>query len=320
MVSTMNDIPQEKHQWNCQGIFIPQPILDSEELSWLEKYFFSVIDNLSCNEKGCFASNNFFAKKFKVSIRQISTMLNHLIEKKLVKIINFDGRHRVMTSIPQNVFLLKSSKYPDSKKEQILDKEKETISMLPGRKLLGSQEENFHAPLYKDMSIEDYITKEREKERNAALPSKGTAPPPTLENEPKKEKLIDIEKFKTRFPDLDILSELESAQNWLKANGKSKKDFNAYFINWCKNAPNFKPQKSVSKFQNVKDKKSDNITYLIDFKDNKGYKQLNYGERFAGDPETNMKVLLTEDCEIFKAELEKMWKKRQDIERVNAIL
>jgi hypothetical protein len=126
----------------------------------------------------------------------------------------------------------------------------------------------------------------------------------------RKNKLVDIEALQKRFPELDVLSEMESAQNYLESRGKRMKSFNAFFINWLKRAPDFKPKKFVSSFQNIKDKKSANITYLIDFKDGKNYKELTYGERFAGDPELKMKVSLEEDCEIFKQELSRMFKSR----------
>ena len=53
-----------------KGVWIPREIWLSEHLSLMEKVLFVEIHSLD-NERGCFASNAYFAKFFRVSVRQI---------------------------------------------------------------------------------------------------------------------------------------------------------------------------------------------------------------------------------------------------------
>lgn len=62
-----------------KGIWIPKEIWLNEELSAIEKILLAEIDSLD-NGNGCYASNEYFAKFFDLSIRGIQRYLKHLTE------------------------------------------------------------------------------------------------------------------------------------------------------------------------------------------------------------------------------------------------
>jgi len=67
----------EKTQRDFKGVWIPKEIWLSEKLSLMEKVLFVEIHSLD-NERGCFASNRYFAEFFGVSDRQIRTHIASL--------------------------------------------------------------------------------------------------------------------------------------------------------------------------------------------------------------------------------------------------
>jgi hypothetical protein len=73
----------EKHDRDFKGVWIPKEIWLSENLSLMEKVLFVEIHSLD-NERGCFASNRYFANFFQVSPRQIATYVASLREKGFV--------------------------------------------------------------------------------------------------------------------------------------------------------------------------------------------------------------------------------------------
>ena len=67
----------EKTQRDFKGVWIPKEIWLSDKLSLMEKVLFVEIHSLD-NERGCFASNRYFAEFFGVSDRQIRTHIGTL--------------------------------------------------------------------------------------------------------------------------------------------------------------------------------------------------------------------------------------------------
>jgi len=63
-----------------QGVFVHHSFFEIEDLSLPQKLIYAKICDLD-NEKGCYASNNYFGKLFKISQRQVSTHVNNLIKK-----------------------------------------------------------------------------------------------------------------------------------------------------------------------------------------------------------------------------------------------
>ena len=71
-----------------KGIWIPKEIWLNEDLTVMEKLFLVEIDSLD-NEKGCYASNKYFADFFGISKGRCSQIINSLNEKQLISIEYF---------------------------------------------------------------------------------------------------------------------------------------------------------------------------------------------------------------------------------------
>lgn len=90
-----------------KGIWIPAEIWLAADLSIMEKLFLVEIDSLD-NEKGCFASNAYFAEFFGISTRRVSEIINELVSKKMISstVAKAEGNERILrtlwkkTSIP----------------------------------------------------------------------------------------------------------------------------------------------------------------------------------------------------------------------------
>lgn len=75
----------ERPQRDFKGIWIPKEIWLSPALSLMEKVLFVEIHSLD-NERGCFASNRYFAEFFGVSPRQIATYIASLKQKGFITV------------------------------------------------------------------------------------------------------------------------------------------------------------------------------------------------------------------------------------------
>lgn len=78
-----------------KGIWIPKEIWLSPELSLMEKVLFVEIHSLD-NERGCFASNRYFAEFFGVSPRQIATYVASLKEKGFISVTILNQNERTI--------------------------------------------------------------------------------------------------------------------------------------------------------------------------------------------------------------------------------
>src|SRR5436189_4137014 len=85
----------ERPPRDFKGIWIPKEIWLSEQLSLMEKVLFVEIHSLD-NERGCFASNRYFADFFGVSDRQIRTYLASLREHGFITITIENRNERVI--------------------------------------------------------------------------------------------------------------------------------------------------------------------------------------------------------------------------------
>ena len=84
-----------------KGIWIPKEIWEGGILLWIEIMLWAEIDSLYKEEmNGCYASNSYFAKFFKVSEKHISNSISSLKKLGLVKQISFNGRKRILKAIP----------------------------------------------------------------------------------------------------------------------------------------------------------------------------------------------------------------------------
>ena len=71
-----------------KGIWIPKEIWLNKDLTVMEKLFLVEIDSLD-NDKGCYASNKYFAEFFGISKGRCSQIINSLNEKQLISIEYF---------------------------------------------------------------------------------------------------------------------------------------------------------------------------------------------------------------------------------------
>src|SRR5947208_3260671 len=85
----------EKTQRDFKGVWIPKEIWLSDQLSLMEKVLFVEIHSLD-NERGCFASNKYFAQFFGVSERQIRTYIGTLKENGFITVSIKNRNERVM--------------------------------------------------------------------------------------------------------------------------------------------------------------------------------------------------------------------------------
>jgi hypothetical protein len=85
----------ERPSRDFKGIWIPKEIWLSPELSLMEKVLFVEIHSLD-NERGCFASNRYFADFFGVSPRQIATYVASLKSKGYVTVTIVNQNERTI--------------------------------------------------------------------------------------------------------------------------------------------------------------------------------------------------------------------------------
>lgn len=76
----------EEQERQFKGIWIPSEIWLTEELSLQEKVVLVEIDSLEDKEKGCYASNKYFANFFKLSPGRISQIITNLIDKDYIEV------------------------------------------------------------------------------------------------------------------------------------------------------------------------------------------------------------------------------------------
>ena len=85
----------EKPSRDFKGIWIPKEIWESNQLSIMEKVLFVEIHSLD-NERGCYASNRYFAEFFTISERQIQTHIASLKAKGFVTVTIQNRYERVI--------------------------------------------------------------------------------------------------------------------------------------------------------------------------------------------------------------------------------
>ena len=84
-------LDMEKPSRDFKGIWIPKEIWESTQLSLMERVLFVEIHSLD-NERGCYASNRYFAEFFSVSERQIQNHIAGLKQKGFI-IVTIQNRY-----------------------------------------------------------------------------------------------------------------------------------------------------------------------------------------------------------------------------------
>ena len=77
-------------------VVIPGDILRNEDLTYMQKMVLAKITNLD-NDKGCFATNKYFASLLSTSINSVSKTINSLKNMGLIKVEITDNTHRSIT-------------------------------------------------------------------------------------------------------------------------------------------------------------------------------------------------------------------------------
>lgn len=89
----------ESHERQFTGWWIPVRLIEMFEagiLTLKEIILLCEIDSLSKKEKGCFASNQHFVDKLRLSETNVSKAISKLIQLELVFVVKFDGRKRYL--------------------------------------------------------------------------------------------------------------------------------------------------------------------------------------------------------------------------------
>ena len=86
---------QTKEARQFLGIWIPREIYLNQQLSWTDKILVVEIHSLD-NERGCFASNDYFAEFLGVTKTTISTSVSKLKKLGFIEQVSFDGRTRIL--------------------------------------------------------------------------------------------------------------------------------------------------------------------------------------------------------------------------------
>src|SRR5438874_7710867 len=106
---------EKKIERDFKGIWIPKEIWLSPSLSLMERVLFVEIVSLD-NERGCFASNRYFAEFFSVSPRQISAYIASLKEKGFINVTIQNQNERTIHAAG------KYRRVPDSEVRQLREK------------------------------------------------------------------------------------------------------------------------------------------------------------------------------------------------------
>ena len=94
---------------NFKGIWIPKEIWLSEELTIQEKVMLVEIDSLDNEETGCYASNNYFSKFFKLTAQRVSQIINALATKGFISVTyEYQGKE-----IDKRILRINRPPYPE---------------------------------------------------------------------------------------------------------------------------------------------------------------------------------------------------------------
>ena len=99
-----------------KGVWIPKEIWLNKDLTALDKFIFAEIDSLD-NDNHCIASNEYLAEFCGCSSNKVSTSISKLIKMGLIEQVSFDGRHRKLSIIKNNMQTFKN-KNADLQKEK----------------------------------------------------------------------------------------------------------------------------------------------------------------------------------------------------------
>lgn len=205
------------------GIFIPAEILELDELSPLDQMLISWIDALYCKDHGgCYASNDYLAKKLRVKENTIVKAISKLRKIGLIEDVTFNGRQRVIRAKIAE-YVEKSQSYADCDLNP-----RQGVTKIPCR--VGQKS-----------SPSIYNSKEERKDKNIAQSrtSCGREQRPDFvfsSTSGKFENISDndLSSWRSAYPDIDISKEITRAEQWLLANPTKtrKKLWRKFLLGW----------------------------------------------------------------------------------------
>ncbi len=141
----------KKQHRGFKGVWIPRDVWLSPELSLQEKVFLVEIDSLNNEEKGCFATNDYFAEFFGISKCRAKQVICELVKKGLVKceIDQAAGNRRRLWTLWQKTTRPSGKKLPDPPRVGNYPTLGQETTQPSGRKLSDLGQEANRGP-YKD--------------------------------------------------------------------------------------------------------------------------------------------------------------------------
>ncbi len=100
-----------------KGVWIPKEIYLDSRLNALDKIILVEIDSLDNGQKGCFASNNYFAELFLLSKTQISKIISDLKKKGWIS-VKYENKKNTK-AVDKRVIKINRPPYPTKVKEGI---------------------------------------------------------------------------------------------------------------------------------------------------------------------------------------------------------
>ena len=125
-----------------KGVWIPKEVWLHTELSLVEKCLLVEINSLDNDpEKGCFASNAYFAEFFQLSESRIANILSSLKKRGFIRQVFFDGRNRGLRALIQQSSFTENSNSELPKKTKRSSRKREhnnTVSKNTDYRVLSS--------------------------------------------------------------------------------------------------------------------------------------------------------------------------------------
>lgn len=155
-----------------KGIWVPAEIWLNKDLKLIEKMFMVEIDSLD-NEKGCYASNGYFAEFFGISKGRCSQIIKSLKEKNILEIeYQYEGKQitkRVLRILKGGVYFSKGGCLENDKGNNT---EKNNTLLIRKEKSLKKENSNFEN---KEINkVTQLKTEEKKKEKIAQKRKKFT--------------------------------------------------------------------------------------------------------------------------------------------------
>lgn len=228
-------------------LVIPAEILDLEELTLFEVHLLAYVDALYCpNHGGCFASNEYLAKKMRgAKVNTVAKAITKLRSMGLIEDVSFNGRKRVIRAC-----IGKTIEKVQSKSALDLNPSLGWIKIQPciGQKSKSGLDKNpSGVPLVlihdsKEDIKDKYIAESAEKPTQSATPLRGKEALISFSFTSKEFENItaeDLQQWQVLYESIDINRELMEMKQWILSNpskAKAKKLWRKFIVGWLQRA------------------------------------------------------------------------------------